>query len=327
MRRVICTAHGDPVRLSVVEEATPVPGPGEVVVEVAAASATFVDGLIARGLYQVLPTLPYTPGMAVAGRVAVVGDGVSDCDAAKVGVPVVALMMGHGGFASHVLLPAEALVPVPDTVNLAVAASAVENYSTVVFAVTRRVAIAPGENVVVLGAGGAIGLAAVDVAHGLGAVVVAVASSEEKRAAARAAGADVAIDYADLKNSIRAQTNGGADVVLDPVGGEASEAALRGLAAGGRLCVIGFASGEIPKLPANFVLLRNRSVIGVDWGDWARAEGAGPASRDLLADVLARASRGEIHPPAPHQAALDDAEITLGRFADRKAAGSYVLLP
>lgn len=235
--------------------------------------------------------------------------------------------MAHGGFASHALLPSEALVPVPEGVALSVAASAAENYSAVVFAVTRRVVISAGEQVVVLGAGGDIGLAAADVTHGLGARVVAVASSEEKRAAATVAGADVTIDYTNLKDSIRAQTNGGADVVLDPVGGAASEAALRVLAAGGRFGVVGFASGEIKRLSANLVVLRNRSVIGVDWGDWARADGGDPASRDLLAHVLTRASRGEIRPPTPQTAPLGDAESTLRRFADRRAAGSYVLVP
>ena len=149
------------------------------------------------------------------------------------------------------MLPANDAGGLPEGVAPEIAATAIENYSTVVFAVTRRVAIEPGDEVVVLGAGGGIGLAVVDVAHRLGVHVVAVASSQEKRDAAAAAGADTAIDYADLKDAIRAATGGGADVVLDPVGGPASESALRALGTGGRFCVVGFAAGEIPRLPAN----------------------------------------------------------------------------
>jgi NADPH:quinone reductase len=325
MRRVICREFSDPVRLEVIEEPTPRPGPGQVLVEVEAAAATFVDGLIARGLYQIRPPLPYTPGMALAGRVRAIGDDVT-------GVPamdsaVAAVSMNFACYATHVVLPATSLAAVPDDVDLAVAASAVESYSTMVFAVTRRVSIAPGEHVVVLGAGGGIGLAAVDVARSLGAHVIAVASSEEKRAAATAAGAAVTLDYTDLKDAIRAATGGGADVVIDPVGGPPAEAALRALRSGGRFCVVGFASGEIPRLPANIVLLRNRSVIGVDWGDWSRAEGGMTAGRDLLADVLDRIHRGTINPPRPETASLPQAEQVLRRFAERRASGKYVLLP
>ena len=210
---------------------------------------------------------------------------------------------------------------------MAVAASAAENYSTLIFAVTKRVTIEPGDNVVVLGAGGSIGLAAVNVAHGLGARVVAVASTEEKRAAALAAGSDVAIDYDNLKDAIRSATGGGADVVIDPVGGPPTESALRALNAGGRLCVLGFASGEIPRLPMNVVLLRNRSIIGVDWGDWSRGSGGPNASRDLFANVLAQISRGEIHPPAPQSVPLAEAGRLLKRFGERGVAGKYVLNP
>jgi NADPH:quinone reductase len=166
----------------------------------------------------------------------------------------------------------------------------------------------------------------VDVARGLGAHVIGVASSAEKRAVAAAAGAAVTLDYADLKDRIRAATGGGADVVIDPVGGPSAETALRALRSGGRFCVVGFASGEIPRLPANIVLLRNRSVIGVDWGDWSRTAGAS-AGRDLLADVIDRIRRGTIKPPRPEGASLAEAEQVLRGFAERRAIGKYVLLP
>jgi NADPH2:quinone reductase len=194
-----------------------------------------------------------------------------------------------------------------------------------VFAVTQRVSIVAGEWVVVLGAGGGIGLAAVDVARGLGARVLAVASSAEKRAAATAAGAEATTDYEHLKDRIREATGGGADVVIDPVGGPAAESALRATGPGGRFCVLGFASGDIPRLPANIVLLRNRSVIGVDWGDWARTDGPGAVA--LVVDVLGRIARGDLHPPAPRVLPLTDAGRVLRMFADRAVTGKIALRP
>lgn len=322
VERVVCREFAEPVRVELGTEPTPEPGPGEVLVEVEAAGVSFVDGLIAQGRYQVRPALPYTPGSTLAGRVAAVGDGVGT---PAVGDAVAALLTGYGGFTSHAVLPASAVVPVPDGVHPEIAATAIENYCTLVFGVTRRVSVRPGEWVVVLGAGGGIGLAAVDVAHGLGARVVAVASSDGKREAAMAAGAEVGIDYTDLKDRIREVTGGGADVVVDPVGGPAAESALRALGTGGRFCVLGFASGEIPRLPANIVLLRNREIVGVDWGDWARTDE--PAARELVAEVLGRIARGELHPPRPQVLALADAPAALQMFADRAVTGKIALRP
>ncbi|MCW0216423.1 MAG: NADPH:quinone oxidoreductase family protein [Pseudonocardia sp.] len=322
MQRVVCTAFGDVADLELVEEETPSPGPGEVLVEVEAAGVSFVDGLIVRGLYQVRPPLPFTPGSTVAGRVVAVGDDVAS---PAVGTPVAGLVLGFGGYTSHLVLPARSTVPLPPGVTATTAVTAIESYSTLVFGVTHRVSISPGEWVVVLGAGGGIGLAAVDVARSLGGRVLAVASSQDKRRAALAAGAETAIDYTDLKDGIRAATGGGADVVIDPVGGPASESALRALGAGGRFCVLGFASGEIPRLPANIVLLRNRAIVGVDWGDWARADG--DAATGLVADVLGRISRGELHPPTPRVHPLAEAATALQQFADRAVTGKIALVP
>jgi NADPH:quinone reductase len=179
----------------------------------------------------------------------------------------------------------------------------------------------------VLGAGGGIGQAAIDVARGLGARVVAVASTEDKRTAAEAAGAQVTLGYDNLKDDIRAATGGGADVVIDPVGGSAAESALRALATGGRFCVLGFASGDIPRLPANIVLLRNRSIIGIDWGDWSREAGGVRGNAALLADVFARIGRGELHPGQPSTAPLPDVGRVLQLFGERRAIGKYVLHP
>ncbi len=322
MQRIVCEAFEEPAVVALREEPTPAPGAGEVLVEVDAAGVSFVDDLIARGRYQVRPPLPYTPGSSLAGRVAAVGDGVA---APAVGDHVAALLTAFGGFTSHAVLPAAAVVPVPPDVRAEIAATAIESYCTLIFAVTRRVAVRPGEWVVVLGAGGGIGLAAVDVARGLGARVVAVASSPDKRDAATAAGAEVAIDYTDLKDAIRGATGGGADVVIDPVGGPSAEAALRALGSGGRFCVLGFASGDIPRLPANIVLLRNRQLVGVDWGDWARGDQA--AALDLVSDVLGRISRGELHPPRPQVLSLAEAPAALAGYANRTVTGKVALRP
>jgi NADPH:quinone reductase len=323
MRRVVCEAFGDPLALRVVEEPTPRPGPGEVLIEPAAVSASFVDGLIVRGAYQVRPPLPFTPGTCVAGRVVAAGEGV---ESPPVGTTVATVLSDFGGYTSHIVVPAEVAVPVPGGVSVDVAA-AMESYLTLAFATTHRVKIEAGEHVVVLGASGGIGQAAVDVARGLGAHVVAVASTDDKRAAAKEAGAEMVLGYDNLKDDIRAATDGGADVVIDPVGGPAAESALRALAAGGRFCVLGFASGEIPRLPSNIVLLSNRSVVGVDWGHWSREAGGARGNAKLLADVLAKVARGELHPGRPSSAPLADAGRVLQLFGERRAIGKYVLHP
>lgn len=322
MQRIVCEGFEEPAVVTLREEPTPAPSDGEVLVEVEAAGVSFVDDLIARGRYQVKPPLPYTPGSTLAGRVTAVGDGVVS---PAVGDRVAALLTAFGGFTSHAVLPASAVVPIPDGVTPEIAATAIENYCTLVFGVTQRVAVRPGEWVVVLGAGGGIGLAAVDVARGLGARVVAVASSPDKRDAATAAGAEVAIDYTELKDRIREVTGGGADVVIDPVGGPSAETALRALGTGGRFCVLGFASGDIPRLPANIVLLRNRSIVGMDWGDWARGDQT--AALELVVDVLGRIARGELHPPRPQVLHLADAPAALAGYANRTITGKIALRP
>jgi NADPH2:quinone reductase len=320
MQRVVCRAFGDVEDLEVVEEAAPAPGPGEVLVEVDAAGVSFVDGLIVRGLYQVRPPLPFTPGSTVGGRVVALGEGVS---APAVGTAVAGLATAFGGFTSHSVLPASTAVPLPDGVSAETAVTAIESYSTLVFAVTHRVAIGEGEWVVVLGAGGGIGLAAVDVVRSLGGRVVAVASSEDKRQAALAAGAETAIDYTDLKDGIRAATDGGADVVIDPVGGDLAEPALRALRWGGRFVTVGYASGTIPRIPLNLVLLKGMSICGFEFGSFARNAPADLARNDAeLLDLLAG---GKAVPHIGARFTLDQVADALSCVGEGRAIGKVIV--
>ncbi|WP_185995919.1 NADPH:quinone oxidoreductase family protein [Nocardioides campestrisoli] len=326
MRRIVCTELGDPGLLRLVEDPTPRPGTGQVLVGTEACGVSFVDGLVVRGGYQVRPPLPFTPGNCFAGVVMEVGEGA---DPGLLGSRVAGVTEGLGGaYSSHVVARADGVAPVPEGLAPELVAANIESYLTMAFATEHRVTIVPGETVVVLGAGGGIGLAAVDIARALEAQVVAVASSAEKQEAALRAGAWTAIGYDDLKDRIREVTGGaGADVVVDPVGGEAAESALRALATDGRFCVLGFASGEIPRLPANIVLLRNRAVVGVDWGDWSREVGGPQGNAALLTTVLERFATGELRPPAPTPAALADAGRVLGLLGTRQAVGKHVLVP
>jgi NADPH2:quinone reductase len=324
MRRVACREFGPSDRLVLEEAPDPRPGPGEVLVGVRAAGVSFVDGLMVAGGYQLKPPLPFTPGLVAAGEVLDVGAGVSSVAA---GSRVVSSSFDLGGYATHRVLPAGAVVPLPDAVSFEVAATAVESYATMLFALTRRTAVRPGEWVLVLGAGGGIGLAAVDVASSLGARVIAAASSPAKRAAAIDAGAQVAVDYQteDLKARVREVTGAGADLVIDPVGGPFAEPALRSLRGFGRYLVVGFAGGTIPRLPLNRVLLENRAIIGVDWGSWSHQDPA--ANTELVTDLLERVAAGRLHPVAPVTYPLDRAADALAELAGRRITGKLALLP
>jgi NADPH2:quinone reductase len=320
----VCRAFGSPEELALEEAPDPEPGPGEVLVGVRAAGVSFVDGLIVRGMYQVKPPVPFTPGLTVAGDLLDAGDGVSGL---PLGRRVAGCWLGLGGYATHRVLPADTVVPLPDAVSYEVAATAAESYATVLFALTRRTTLRPGEWVLVLGAGGGIGLAAVDVAASLGARVIAAASSQAKRAAAVSAGAQAAVDYQaeDLRARVREITGAGADLVVDPVGDRFAEPALRSLRGSGRYLVIGFAGGSIPRLPLNRVLLENRSVIGVDWGAWSRQDPAG--NQALIAGLLTHVAAGALNPIAPATYPLERAAEALDTLARRHVTGKLALLP
>ena len=323
MRAVVCRSFAPIEELVIEERPDPQPGPGKVVVAVRAAGVNYVDGLFVQGEYQIKPPLPFTPGGEVAGDVVGVGEGV---ESISVGDRVLA-MPWLGGFATHVELPADGIVPIPGSLTYGQAAALVQSYGTMLFALTRRTDLRAGEWVLVLGAGGGIGLAAVDVARHLGARVIAAASSEEKLAAARAAGAEATIAYEqeDLKVRAREISGGGVDVVVDPVGDRFADPALRALGWMGRYLVIGFAGGEIPRLPVNQVLLNNRTLVGIDWGAWTLRDPAG--NQQLLAGLMGLAASGAISPVEPTAYALDDVVHALTALQDRKATGKLVLVP
>lgn len=323
MERIVCPAWGAPDGLVLESGPDPTPGPQQVVIRVTAAGVNFVDALFVAGTYQIKVPPPFTPGSEVAGTIEAIG---SDVITHAVGDRVLA-SVGLGGWTSHAVIPAASCTPVPEALTAAQAAALVQSYCTAWFALTRRTTVDPGDSVVVLGAAGGVGLATIDVARSLGAQVIAAASTPEKLADAEAmgAGATIAYETEDLKARIRTLTDGGADVVVDPVGGGHTEPALRALGTNGRLMVIGFAAGTIATLPANQVLLRNRSVIGVDWGAWAMADPT--AQSVLLGDVLDAVTSGRLHPPAPTERPLADAGAVLDDLLHRRLRGKVVLTP
>jgi NADPH:quinone reductase len=318
----VCRELGPLDGLVVEDRPDVVPGPGQVAIGVRAAGVNFVDGLICEGRYQIKPATPFVPGGEVAGVVLALGEGV---DGPPVGSRVVA-MCGFGGFAGQVAVHALSVYPIPDAMGFPVAASLIQSYATAALTLMHRTSVAAGEWVLVLGAGGGIGLACIDLACSLGAHVIAAASSAEKLAAARAMGAEATIAYEeeDLKTRARELGGGGVDVVVDPVGGAHAEPALRALRAGGRFCAVGFASGTIPSVPLNQVLLNSRTVVGVDWGAWAYREPL--ANRALIEEVLAMAGEGRLHPVVPAERLFADAAAVMSELIDRRLAGKVVLV-
>jgi NADPH2:quinone reductase len=310
--------------LPIVEVDDPEPTSGSVVVDVEAANITYVDGLMCTGGYQFKPPLPFTPGTEVAGTVSAVGEGV---DRSRIGQRVVS--SAFGGCAGKVVVPAEAAVRLPDELPAATAASMLQGYGTMHFSYTRRTRVEPGDTVVVLGAAGGVGLAAIDLAKAAGARVIACASSAEKLDIALRAGADELVDYSadgfDLKAAIRELTDGGADVVVDPVGAAFAEPALRALRFDGRYLVLGFAGGPIPKVPLNQVLLNNRTVVGIEFGGWVRR---GPNRfAEITAELLDLVVSGAVHPIAPEVFPLADTGRLYHALMTRQFAGKAVVAP
>lgn len=300
---LVCREFGEP--LEVVREPVPVPGPGEILVGVSAANVSFVDRLVAAGGYQVRPPLPFTPGAVAAGTVLAVGEGAA---AAQVGERVVALLTELGAWRSHVVVPEWGVQRIPSGVSDEAAAGGLEAYGTAGFVLETRVGLRRGESVLVLGAGGAVGAAVVETALALGAHVIAVTSTPEQWDSHPHRPSTVLERVADprlFRDQLRELAPDGLDVVVDPVGGVLAQPALRSLGVGGRYAVVGFASGDIPSLPANQVLLRNRSVIGVDWRGAILDDPSMLAP--LLASVLGRMADGATSAVVPE--GLDFAEL------------------
>jgi NADPH:quinone reductase len=324
MRALVCGRLG-PLEDLVVEEREPAPcGAGEVRLSVRAAGVNFVDALLAQGLYQVKPPTPYVPGSEVCGVVSEVG---SDVTGFAVGERVLA-MCGIGGFADELVTRASSLRRVPDRLSDGQVATFLQSYMTAWFALVERARARPGESLLVLGAGGGVGLAAVDVGKALGLRVLAGASSAEKRAVALAAGADEVLDTTagDLKDVARQWSgSGGVDLAYDPVGGDLGEQALRAVAPLGQYLVVGFAAGSIPKLPANLVLLRNRNVTGVDWGGWAGDHQQRNA--ELIDQMMAAVADGRLNPIEPVAVPLGRAADALIATAQRQSVGKLAVIP
>jgi NADPH2:quinone reductase len=300
------------------EAPVPVPGAGQLLVRIAACGLNFADLLMIEGTYQERPPLPFTPGMEVAGTVEALGPGVS---APPVGSRI-AVVGGTGGLADYGLFPADRAVLLPDGMDLDAAAGFQVAYGTSHLALTRRGRLAAGETLVVLGAAGGVGLTAVEIGKALGARVVAVARGAERLEVARAAGADVLVDAgSDLRAELKAL--GGADVVYDPVGGAATDAALRALRPEGRLVVIGFAAGAVPPLPANILLVKNIEAIGVYWGGYMAF--APQVLADSLRTLFGWYREGRLHPHVSHVLPPERLDEALDLMRSRRSTGKVVI--
>lgn len=322
MRAVICRQFGPPESLVVDEVASPVAGPGEVVIDVKAASVNFPDVLIIQNKYQIKPPLPFSPGSEVSGIVTARGAGVDDLN---IGDRVLAFTT-HGGFAEQVVTERRRVYRIPDTMDFVAATAFGLTYATSDHALRDRGGLQAGETLLVLGAAGGVGLAAVEIGKVLGARVIACASTDEKLGVCREHGADDTINYRtqDLREQIKQITAGrGVDVVYDPVGGEYAEPALRSVAWRGRFLVIGFASGEIPKIPLNLPLLKGHSIVGVYWGEFARREPRRCA--EALDQLFRWYVEGKLKPRVEATFPLERAGDALQMLAHREVRGKVVL--
>jgi len=322
MRAIRCVNYGEPSELRVENLEEPVPGPGQVLIDVEAAGLGYVDALLVRGTYQVKMPLPFVPGSEVAGTIEAVGEGVSGD---LIGSRVMALSP-RGALAEKVAIPAAVCSTIPDDMSAEAAAGFIVSYCTALYGFENCGHLQPGETVLVLGAAGGVGMAAIDVAKAMGARVIAAASTAEKRDAAKAHGADMVLDYSDSEWRKALDVlveKRGVNVVYDPVGGAYSETAFRCLAPGGRHLVVGFANGEIPKLPLNLALLKRASLVGVDWGGEIRANPG--ANGPLLHKLSEWVEAGKIHPEPTASFPLEDAGDVLQRLLERKMIGKPVI--
>ena len=322
MKAIRCKAYGPPSSLVLEEVENLKPKPKEVLVAVKACGLNFPDTLIIQGLYQFKPELPFTPGSDVAGIVKEVGEGVSHLE---VGQEVFGFV-AHGALAEEVLVPANACFPKPPQMDFPTAASFLMAYGTSYHALKDRGHLAEGETLLVLGASGGVGLAAVELGKLMGAKLIAAASTDDKLALCKEYGADETINYAtqDLKATIKELTQGkGVDLVYDPVGGEYSEAAFRGIARSGRFLVVGFAAGEIPKIPLNLPLLKEASVVGVFWGAFAMQNSK--ANMQNTMTLMQWHAEGKLKPHIHAIYDLADTSKALEEMTNRKVKGKLIV--
>lgn len=323
MKAVLCKEYGLPDSLVLAEVEPLRPGKGQVVISVKACGVNFPDTLIIQGKYQLKPDMPFTPGSEIAGIVKEVGEGVEHV---QVGEHVIAFT-GVGGFAEEVAADAAKLIKMPSGMDFATAAAFTLVYGTSHHALKDRAQLKPGETLLVLGAAGGVGLAAVELGKVMGAHVIAAASSAEKLAVCQQHGADELINYSteDLKERVKALTRGkGVNVIFDPLGGNYSEAALRSIAWNGRMLVIGFAAGDIPRIPLNLTLLKGCSIVGVFWGSFTEREPQ--RNQEHLQELLTWFAQGKIKPHISATYSLDQAADALNDVMSRKVKGKVVLV-
>ncbi len=322
MKAIRCHSYGPPSNLVLEDVPSLKAGPKEVVVTVKACSINFPDTLIIQGLYQFKPDLPFTPGSDISGIVKEVGDGITHV---KVGQEVVGFAP-FGGLAEEVVLPAKVCFPKPPQMDFPTAASFLMVYGTSYHGLKDRAQIKAGESLLVLGASGGVGLAAVELGKAMGAKVIAAASTKEKLDLCKAHGADETINYSteNLKSRAKELTQGkGVDVVYDPVGGHYSEAALRATARNGRFLVVGFTTGDIPKIPLNLALLKEAAIMGVFWGSFAMKEPQ--LSMENNMQLIQWHAKGELTPHIHKSFSLEETPKALELIMDRKAMGKLIV--
>lgn len=305
------------------ETPDPIPLPDQVLIAVEACGVNFPDLLLIQNKYQFKPELPFSPGGEVAGKIIALG---AEVEGFQVGQRVLALC-GWGGFAEKVAVDADRVFALPDGISAQLAAASLYTYSTSFHALKDRANLQAGETLLVLGAAGGVGLAAVELGKVMGATVIAAASSAEKLELCKQKGADLAINYSeeDLKSRIKELTDGkGVDVVFDPVGGDYTETAIRGMAWKGRYLVVGFANGTVPQIPMNLPLLKGCSIMGIFWGNFSRVEKA--ANQANLQQLMDWIEEGKLAPAAGKTYSLEETPAALQTILDRKAVGKGVVL-
>jgi NADPH2:quinone reductase len=324
MRAVLCKAYGPPSSLVLEDVPSPQPKAKEVVIAVKACGVNFPDTLIIQGKYQFKPSFPFSPGSEVAGTILRKG---SDVNHFNVGDRVIA-SVGNGGFAEEAVAAADRLIPIPQGMDYVQASAFLMTYGTSLHALQDRGHLKKGETLLVLGAAGGVGIAAVEIGKAMGAHVIAAASSDDKLALCREHGADQTINYSteNLRERLRELTSDrGVDVVYDPVGGPYSEPALRAMAWEGRFLVVGFAAGEIPKIPLNLVLLKSCDIVGVFWGAFLQRDPQ--KTKAHLSELVGLYTSGKLRPAVTATYPLEGVPEALVEVMERRAKGKIVIVP